>query len=163
MRTIKLMAAVLVLALTGAVYAAGAMQDAATTPDSAQAAKNCCRKRDGAQGAAHAGTKHEGCCAGGACSKAHKDGPARAATQSPAAGDEAGCCGGDSCDNEHKGANTQSAAHGGECCCKEGGACCKAHKSDAKQGEQEASGEKAEGCCGTCCGAKAGHAAHASR
>ncbi|HEX6626235.1 MAG TPA: hypothetical protein VF064_21135 [Pyrinomonadaceae bacterium] len=178
MRTIKMLAVAVVLALTGAIYAAGAMQDAAKTKDPAKAPKSCCRKHGGAQTAAHAGMKHEGCCAGGACSKDHTGGHAQTATpKTAAAGEEkAGCCGGScccaggSCGKEHKGAGARAAADGESCCkngaafCKGGGEnCCKTHKPDAKHAAQQPSVEKNEGCgsCACCAANKADHKAHA--
>ena len=176
MRTIKMLAVAFVLALTGAFYAAGAMQDNAKTKEPAKAARSCCQRHDGTQTTAHAGMKHEGCgagccCSGGACSKEHTGGHARTATpQTAAAGEEkAGCCGG-SCCKEHKAAAADSGescckGKDGAACCKGGGeACCKAHKPDAKQVAQKSSVEKNEGggSC-ACCGVKAGKSTHAGQ
>lgn len=164
MRTVKLLAVVLVLALTGIVYAAGASQDAAKTPETGKASQSCCRKHATPQAAAtEAGKKldGEGCCAGGSC--AMKLEGAQAGTPKAAAGGEkAGCCaaGGSSCcasgscaDGHDKAAGTQDAARGVE-------GCCKAHKSDAKQAaSSRSSGAQPEAaastCGGSCCGGKA--------
>ena len=93
MRTIKLSAIALLLALTGAVYAAGARQSAARSHDTTKAEKSCCQKHAGAQASTHGATRHdgEGCCAGGCCSgacpKDHK-GHEKASAQEVAAPDD---------------------------------------------------------------------------
>ena len=126
MRTLKLIAVAMILAFAGAVYAAGAMQDAATkTQEAAKPSKSCCMKHGGAKAATHDATKHvgKGCCSaegaggccGDSCSKEHHKG-GRAVAQKTAVGvEKAGCC-----SSDHS-------------CCKEGAKCCEAHKAGNKQ------------------------------
>lgn len=172
MRNFKLFAAALTLALTGAVYAAGAMQNAPKTQENAKAEKNCCLKHTG-EWPTHAVAESgdEGCCARGASASEHAD--ARAgARRSAAAGEKPGCCSADSsthagngCCRHRAGGAEQTASHRGEGCCKEGAACCKgagndcckAHKSDAAHAAVAGSTEEAASCpVGShgCCGGK---------
>jgi hypothetical protein len=157
MRILKLMNVALVLALTGAVYAAGAMQETAKTPDKAKAGESCCRmNREGAtQATAHKGSKHEGesccaggagCCAGDACDMKHKGAHAKATAQKTATAEHAAgccagdttCCGGGSCSMKHKDASAAANAHAASSCCADkadcskgcGQECCKAHQAD---------------------------------
>ena len=175
MRTVKLLAVALMLALAGAVYGAGAMQDTAKQQGETKAAKSCCQMHGKAKAAdTHAGMKHEGegccgggggCCVGGACAKEHKGAHAAATRKTAAADKKAGCCSGDTgccaggaCAKGHKDAKTQAVAVSGESCCKEGAACCKegatcckTHKADAGQTVAKAvdsKGTAAASCCG---------------
>ena len=183
MRTLKLMTIGIVLALTGAVYAAGAIQETTKTTDKATAEKSCCRmKRDGTQTAAHKGIKHEGegccaggaccgggnCCLGGTCDMKHKGGHAATAHKTTA-GEKTSdccsggsCCGGGNCSMHHKkDARAAKSAHAaasccteGAACCKGGGqACCKAHKADAKQGVATANAKEGDPSAASCCDA----------
>jgi len=164
----KLSAVALVLALAGAVYAAGRTQDAAHQNHSAHAAGHkaaCCQakhKQDGQKADAMSCDREGGCC------HAHKaDAKQTAATQdgeSCCAG--GGCCGGSGgCCAGHKkegaqaavvktsaeqtsaGQQAASCCDGGSCC-KEGADCCKGQHQAAAQ--TATADHKHEGCCACC-------------
>lgn len=103
MRTLKLLAVMLVLSVTGAVYAAGAVQNTAQPQETKTRAASCCagHKAEGQKTAEHS------CCAGhkdgeaASCCKAGasccKDGAECCKTSAKAASHGASCCGGGSC------------------------------------------------------------------
>jgi len=158
MRTVKFLAAVLMLTLAGAVYVAGAMQDATNTKENEKAAKSCCKK----QNAAPAPSPHgaQTCCSAGGCD--HQKGAHAGAQKTTAADEKAGCCSG----------GKECCAGGGRDCCKEGASCCKGGATDCCKAHKTAStrsvagagerGTAAHRCCGSCAdrGGESGHKAH---
>jgi hypothetical protein len=153
MQKAKFFAAVAVLALAGAVYAGGNLQESASQAQAAKAVKaSCCAAHKGEQQGeghhAHAAMSCDkdgkGCCGGG---------------QGCCAGGGGSCCAGGSCEKPKKGeaaAVKVSATAEGESCCAPGAACCQgdgqaccaAHKGEAKSAS--AATKEGESCCAGC-------------
>lgn len=170
MRTVKLLTVAFMLALAGAVYAAGAKQDNAKPPETTKAEKSCCKKHAGTPASANAVAKHSaGCCCkgdscGGASRAARHDGTWAAAMKTAAASvDEASCCGtgsaccaGGSC---CKGRDTSGAtvtSCDGESCCKEGAACCEGAGKNCCNAHKAGNAAGAKGMMASCSGSSCG-------
>jgi hypothetical protein len=175
MLRIKFFAMTLVLGLTGVVYAAGNMQDAAHHNHGAQSADKapaCCQaghKKDAQKDAQKDGEKAAMSCdrEGGGCCKSHSaDGK-----QASAKAEGESCCagGGGACCKSHQKAGADAAvvktsadADAADCCgagascCKDGAACCKGHKAGAQTAATDKKHEGGCDCCGTSCAMHAG-------
>ena len=168
MNRIKVLALAVTLGLTGAAYAAAAVQDATHTHET-KAKAGCC--------AAHVSDAEPGdkptarACdmKGGGCCQHHKAEGAQASADKSAkscCAEGAACCkdGADCCKAHKVGGASKAEA---KSCCNhgEGGDCCKAHKSDAAAQKVSADSPSAKAeagcaCCGGgCCDAHKGHKA----
>lgn len=165
MRTVKLFAVAFMMALAGAAYAVGAMQDGAKPRETGKAETGCCRKQAATPAPAHALAKHcAGCrCEGDSCRgashAARHDGTWAGATKTVAAPvDEASCCAagsaccaGGSCCKGHANSEATVASGGGESCCEGAGKNCrKAH--DAVSAAAAGAKDKTASCPGGSCG-----------